>query len=55
MSHDQPYLQAQNKIEPVTNHPRILTTNSRMSADFIRLFVTPFVNGHHPKGGNHGA
>ena len=39
-----------------TNHPRIPTTNKRMRADLICLFVTPFVDGTlENKGGNHGA
>jgi hypothetical protein len=44
MARDEAYYQAEKKIEPVNNHPRIFTTNSRMPAH-IRLFVTPFVDG----------
>ena len=44
MARDQAYYEAEKKTEPVNNHPRIFTTNSRMPAN-IRLFVTPFVDG----------
>jgi len=58
MARDQAYYEAQKKIEPVNNHPRITTTNSRMPAH-IRVFVTPFVDGVdgtvENKGGKHGA
>jgi len=55
MARDEAYYEAQNKIESANNRPRILTTNSRMSAH-IRVFVTPFVDGIvENKGGNHGA
>ncbi len=55
MPHDQAYYEAEKKIEPVNNHARITTTNSRMPAH-IRIFVTPFVEGTvENKGGNHDA
>ena len=53
MPRDQAYYEADKKIEPVNNHPRIMTTNSRMSArhPFIRFAKQSVEN----KGGNHGA
>ena len=53
MPDDQAYFQAEKKIEPVNNHPRITTTNNRMPAR-IRVFVTLFVDGTvENKGGTH--
>jgi len=52
MPKDSAYLEAEQKIADAGNHPRINpSTNSRMSASQIRLFVTPFVDGLSPKGG----
>ncbi len=55
MPHDQAYLQAEQ--HSANNHPRIKpSTNSRMRAAHIRLFVAPFVDGLvENKGGYYGA
>ena len=49
---DQPYLEAEQKIHSMKNHPRIKPfTNIRIRAITIRTFMALFVDGLLPKGG----